>query len=72
MAKGFFGPIFDGVKDNKDSIKKKTSSLKKREKIIIIYQRYIICEKPTYKNLKAYYYTFPKIAFKGGTPLART
>ena len=37
MAKGFFGLIFNGVRDNKDSIKKKTSSLRKREKAIIIY-----------------------------------
>ena len=72
MAKGFFGPTFDGIKNNKDNIKKKTSSLRKKEKTIIIDQRYIIYEKPIYKNLKAYYYTFPKIAPKGGTPSTRT
>ena len=37
VAKGFFGLTFDGVRDNKDSIKKKASSLRKRNRIIIIY-----------------------------------
>ena len=37
MAKGFFGLTFNEVRDNKDSIKKKTSSLRKRERAIIIY-----------------------------------
>ena len=37
VAKGFFGLTFDGVRDNKDSIKRKTSSLRKRERAIIIY-----------------------------------
>ena len=37
VAKGFFDPTFDGVRDNKDSIKKKASSLRKRERVIIIY-----------------------------------
>ena len=72
MAKGFFGPTFDGIKNNKDNTKKKTSSLKKKKKAIIIHQRYIICERPTYKKLKAYYYAFLKIAPKGGTSLTRT
>ena len=72
VAKGFFGLIFDKVRNNKDSIKKKTSSLRKRERAIIIHQRCIICERPTCKKLKTYYYTFLKIAPKGGTPLTRT
>ena len=71
VTKGFFGLIFDGVRNNKDSIKRKTLSLRKREKVIIIHQRCIIYEKPTYKKLKACYYAFFKIALKGGTPLAR-
>ena len=37
VAKGFFGLTFNGVKNNKDNIKKKTLSLKKRERAIIIY-----------------------------------
>ena len=37
VAKGFFGLTFDGVRDNKDSIKRKTLSLRKRERVIIIY-----------------------------------
>ena len=37
VAKGFFGPTFDGVKDNKDNIKKKTLYLRKKERAIIIY-----------------------------------
>ena len=72
MAKEFFSLTFDKVKNNKDSTKKKALSLRKRERAIIIYQRYIICERPIYKNLKAYYYAFPKIAPKGGTLLTRT
>ena len=31
VAKGSFGLTFDGVKNNKDNIKKKTSSLKKKK-----------------------------------------
>ena len=72
VAKGSFGLTFDGVKDNKDSTKKKTLSLRKKERAIIIYQRCIICERPICKNLKAYYYTFLKITPKGKTPLTRT
>ena len=72
VAKEFFGLTFDGVRNNKDNIKKKTSSLKKRKRAIIIHQRYIVCERLTYKKLKACYYTFFKIALKGGTPLTRT
>ena len=37
VAKGFFDLTFNEVRDNKDSIKKKALSLKKREKAIIIY-----------------------------------
>ena len=37
VAKGFFSLTFDGVRDNKDSIKRKASSLRKRERVIIIY-----------------------------------
>ena len=32
VAKGFFGLIFDGVKDNKDNIKKKSFILKEKRK----------------------------------------
>ena len=72
VAKGFFSLTFDGVRDNKNSIKKKASSLRKRERVIIIYYRCIICKRFIYKKLKACYYTFPKIAPKGGTLLTRT
>ena len=72
MAKGSFSLTFDGVRNNKNNIKKKTSSLRKRERAIIIHQKYIIYKKPTYKKLKAYYYAFPKIAPKGGTLSAHT
>ena len=72
VAKGSFGPTFDGVRDNKDSIKKKTSFLRKRERAIIIYQRCIICKKPICKKLKACYYAFLKIAPKGRILSART
>ena len=37
VAKGFFGLTFDGVRDDKDSIKKKTLSLRKKERAIIIH-----------------------------------
>ena len=37
VAKGFFGLIFNGVRDNKDNIKKKASFLRKRERVIIIH-----------------------------------
>ena len=72
VAKGSFSLTFNGVRNNKDNIKKKASSLRKKKKVIIIHQKCIICKKPTYKKLKAYYYTFLKIAPKGGTPLTRT
>ena len=72
VAKGSFGPTFDGVKDNKDSTKRKASSSRKRERATTIHQRCIVCEKPTYKKLKACYYAFLKIAPKGGTPSTRT
>ena len=72
VAKRSFGLTFDGVKNNNNSIKRKTLSLRKKERAIIIYQRYIMCERLIYKNLKTYYYAFPKIAPKGGTPSTRT
>ena len=72
VAKGFFGLTFDGVRDNKDSIKRKVLSLRKRERAIIIYQRCIICKRLIYKKLKACYYAFLKIAPKGKAPLACT
>ena len=37
VAKGFFGLTFNGVRDNKDSIKRKALFLRKRERAIIIY-----------------------------------
>ena len=37
VAKGFFGPTFDGVRNDKDSIKKKASSLRKKKRAIIIH-----------------------------------
>ena len=37
VAKRFFGLTFDGVRNDKDSIKKKALFLRKRERIIIIY-----------------------------------
>ena len=37
MAKGFFGLTFDGVRNDKDNIKKKALSLKKKKRSIIIY-----------------------------------
>ena len=72
MAKGFFGPTFDEVRDNKDGTEKKTSSSRKRERTAIIHQKYIIYKRPICKNLKVYYYAFLKIAPKGGAPSART
>ena len=37
VAKRSFGLTFDGVRDDKDNIKKKALFLRKREKAIIIY-----------------------------------
>ena len=37
VAKGSFGPTFNGVRNDKDNTKKKTLSLRKREKAIIIH-----------------------------------
>ena len=37
VVKGFFGLTFDGVRDNKDSTKRKALSLRKRERAIIIH-----------------------------------
>ena len=37
VAKGFFGLTFDGVRNNKDSTKKRTLSLRKRKRAIIIH-----------------------------------
>ena len=72
VAKGVFRLTFDGVRDNKDSIKRKTSSSRKRKRAIIIYEKYIIYKRPAYKNLKACYYGFPKITPKGEAPSTRT
>ena len=72
VAKRFFGPIFNKVRNNKDNIKKKALSLRKKEKAIMIYQNCIIYEKPACRNLKAYYYALLKITFKRGAPSART
>ena len=72
VAKRFFGLTFDKMKDDKDSIKKKTLSLKKKEEAIIIHERCIIYKRPVCKNLKVYYYAFPKIAPKRGASSART
>ena len=72
VAKGLFGPTFNRVRDNKDSIKRKALSSRKRERVIIIYQKCIICERPVCKNLKACYYAFLETALKGGAPLALT
>ena len=71
VAKGSFDPTFDGVRDNKDSIKKKALFSRKREKAIIIHKKCIIYKRPAYKNLEAYYYAFPKIAPKRRAPSAR-
>ena len=72
IAKRSFGLIFNRVRNNKDNIKKKTLSLRKRGKAIVIHQRYIIYERPACKNLKACYYTVLKIALKGGASSACT
>ena len=72
VAKKSFGLTFDEVRNNKDNIKKKALSLRKKERAIIIHQRCIIYKKPTCKKLKACYYTFSKIVPKKGAPLART
>ena len=37
VVKGSFGLTFDGVRNNKDSTKKKTLSLRKKERAIIIH-----------------------------------
>ena len=37
MVKKFFGLTFDEVRDNKDSTKRKTSFLRKKERAIIIH-----------------------------------
>ena len=37
VIKGFFGPTFDEMRNNKDSTKKKTLSLRKRKRVIIIH-----------------------------------
>ena len=72
VAKGSFGLTFNRMKNNKNNIKKKTSFLRKRKRVIIIQQRYIIYKRPIYKNLKAYYYAFLKIAPKKKTLSTRT
>ena len=72
VAKGFFNPTFNEVRDNKDNTKRKILFLRKRKRVIIIHQRCIIYKRPTCKKLKTYDYTFPKIAPKKGAPLAHT
>ena len=37
VAKGFFSPTFNEVRDNKDNIKKKALFLRKKERAIIIH-----------------------------------
>ena len=37
VAKGFFGPTFNGVRNNKNNTKKKTLSLRKKERAITIH-----------------------------------
>ena len=37
VAKGLFGFTFDGVRDDKNSIKRKALSSRKRERVIIIH-----------------------------------
>ena len=37
VAKGFFGPTFDRVRNDKDGIKRKALSLRKRKRAIIIH-----------------------------------
>ena len=71
MAKKAFGLTFDGERNNKDGIKKKPYPQGKKKKAKNIHNKYIIYEKPTYKILKTYYYTFPEIILKGGAPSAR-
>ena len=44
VAKGLFGLTFNGVIDNKDGIKRKALSSRKRKKVII-YQKCIIYKK---------------------------
>ena len=63
VAKKNYGTTFDGVRDNKESIKRKASSSRKRERAIIIHQKCIICKRPACKKLKTYYYNF---LLKGG------
>ena len=72
MVKGFFGLTFNRIRNNKDSTGKKALSLRKKERLIIIHQRYIVCKRPICKNLKAYYYAFPEIAPKEGALSAYT
>ena len=72
VAKEFFSLTFDKVRNNKDGIKRKALSSRKRKRAIMIHQKYIIYKKPACKNLKACYYTFLKIAPKGGAPSACT
>ena len=72
VAKGSFGLTFNKVRDKKDGIKRKALSSRKNKRAIIMHQKYIICKKSLCKNLKTYYYAFPKIALKGGALSART
>ena len=72
VAKGFFGLTFNKVRNNKDNIERKILFLRKKERVIIIYQKCIIYEKHTYKKLKVCYYAFPEIIPKGGALLIYT
>ena len=64
VAKGSFGLTFDGVRDDKNNIKREISFSRKKEKAIIIHKECIIYKRPACKKLKAYYYIFPEIAPK--------
>ena len=67
MAKGAFGPTYDGIKAEKGSIKKNTTSSKKKERATTVHGKYIIYKRPGYKKLKTYYYVFPENIPKGGS-----
>ena len=60
VVKGFFNLTFDGVKNNKNSIKKKALFLRKKEKAIIIYQRCIIYKRLIYKKFKGVLLRLPE------------
>ena len=58
ITKRVFNFIYNVVKKNEESIKNKTVSSKKEEKVMIIYKRYIIYQKPMYEKFKVYYIAF--------------